>query len=248
MSPADAAPRLIIARHGETEYNRKLLCQGWLDAPLNETGQMQAKRLAERLGDDPVARVAASPLKRTRQTAEAVANRHGLDVETHEGLKEIHHGDLEGLPFMELDDHIPGIRESWRVRPDTVQMPNGECLADVQARAWPAFEEVTRRHVLAMRDGGPYGRMVPDLTVVLDGGQVGCLAGPVLPGGPATLVAVTEVAATPTVPRCACSCTRTPDDRGGTSAVRRVWRVCTSHGRRDLNPQPPVLETGALPD
>jgi phosphoserine phosphatase len=160
MSPSEAAPRLIIARHGETEYNRRLLCQGWLDIPLNETGKAQARRLADRLGGDPVSRVVASPLERARSTAQAVADRHGLEVETHEGLKEIYHGELEGLPFLELDKHVPGIRDSWRHRPDTVQMPGGECLADVQKRAWPVFEEVTRQHVLAMRDGGPYGRMV----------------------------------------------------------------------------------------
>ncbi len=156
----EGPPRLILARHGETEYNRRLLCQGWLDEPLNDTGREQACSLAGRLGPDPVARVVASPLKRARATAEEIANRFGLPVEVHDGLREINHGSLEGKPFMELDDFVPGIREAWRMRPHTVQMPDGETLADLQERAWPVFESVTNEHLYAMRNGGPYGRLV----------------------------------------------------------------------------------------
>lgn len=159
MSPADA-PRVVLVRHGETELNRRLICQGWLDEPLNETGRRQARGVAERLHSEPVVRVVASPLKRAHATAQEIANRHGLDVETFEGLREIHHGRLEGIPFLELDTHVPGIRDSWRHRPDTVQMPEGENLAQLQARAWPVFESVTRDHLHRMRDGGPYGRLV----------------------------------------------------------------------------------------
>lgn len=149
-----------MARHGETEYNRRLLCQGWLDEPLNETGRSQACSLAERLGPDPVARVVASPLKRAHATAQEIAKRFDLDVETFLDLREINHGTLEGKPFLELDDFVPGIREAWRSAPHTVQMPEGETLADLQGRAWPVFESVTNEHLYAMRNGGPYGRLV----------------------------------------------------------------------------------------
>lgn len=158
MKPAEA-PRIVLARHGETELNRRLICQGWLDEPLNQTGQEQAQRLAEEI-DGSVVHVLSSTLQRARETAQAVATRHGLDVATHPDLREIHHGRLEGIPFLELDTHVPGIRDTWRKRPDKVQMPEGENLATLQERAWPAFEEVTRQHVHAMRDGGPYGKMV----------------------------------------------------------------------------------------
>lgn len=155
---ADAAPpRLVLARHGETEMNRLLRCQGWLDAPLNDRGWDQARRLAERMAEAPVARVVASPLQRAHMTARIVAAQHGLAPEGRLELREMFHGRLEGVPFLELDRHVPGIREAWRTRPHEVCMPDGETLAQLQARAWPAFQAIAEEHLgtPAARDGVP---------------------------------------------------------------------------------------------
>ena len=63
---------LLIARHGETEWNREERYQGHADPPLNETGRAQAEQLAERLAGEPIDAVYASNLRRASETAEIV--------------------------------------------------------------------------------------------------------------------------------------------------------------------------------
>ncbi len=151
---------ILLVRHGETEWNRLGICQGWADEPLNEAGKAQAKEVADRLRSEPVAAVVSSPLKRAHQTALEIARHHRLSVLTHEGLREINHGRLEGVPFDRLDDHVPGIRHAWRTAPHTVSMPEGETLADLHARASSAFTTHAAAYLERHRNGGPYGRLV----------------------------------------------------------------------------------------
>lgn len=131
---------LLLVRHGETEYNRIGRCQGWTDEPLNETGRRQAQEVADHLSRHPVRHILASPLKRAHETAQAIAGPHRAPVELDEDLRELYHGVLEGVPFSELNNHVPGILEAWKTRPHTVAMPGGETLADLQARACKAID------------------------------------------------------------------------------------------------------------
>jgi broad specificity phosphatase PhoE len=151
---ADAAsPRIILARHGETEMNRLLRCQGWLDDPLNDRGWEQARVLAEKMAETRVHHVVASSLKRAHMTASIVAAQHGLTPEPRLELRELYHGRLEGIPFAEIDKHVPGLMALWRTRPHEVVMPEGETVADLQARAWPAFEQAASQHLAAVERG-----------------------------------------------------------------------------------------------
>lgn len=156
----DDGPHILLVRHGETEYNRIGRCQGWTDQPLNETGLGQAKAVAQKLAARRVAQIVASPLQRASMTASAIAEAHALDIAHHEGLRELYHGTLEGVPFAELDDHVPGIREAWRTEPHNVCMPDGETLAELQERAWRAFEELAEAHLHRHDNGGPKGHLV----------------------------------------------------------------------------------------
>ena len=139
--------RLFLVRHGETESNRRGLALGRDDVPLNEKGRSQAQRLGRALAREPLAAVYSSPLRRTLDTARAVAAPHGLDVTIDERLIEMDIGEAEGLTFAEVGSRFPGLMANW-VGPSgpTHPMPGGERLLDVQQRAWPLLDDLAARH------------------------------------------------------------------------------------------------------
>jgi broad specificity phosphatase PhoE len=99
---------ILLARHGETEWNREGRFQGHADPPLNETGCAQARALADQLAATPIDAVYSSDLRRARQTAEVVAARHGVSVTTARGLREIDVGSWSGLTRAEIEQRFPG--------------------------------------------------------------------------------------------------------------------------------------------
>src|SRR5690554_8019652 len=107
--------KIILARHGETEWNAAGRYQGQADIPLSPVGEAQARALGERLRDLPVDRAVASPLGRARRTAElALGGRSGL-LTTDAGLMEIAHGTWEGLLAIEIAERDPDRSEERRV-------------------------------------------------------------------------------------------------------------------------------------
>ena len=131
--------RVLLCRHGETPWNAEGRYQGQMDIPLSEAGERQAAALGARLKDLPLARAVASPLSRARRTAElALGHRAGM-LTLEPGLLEIAHGAWEGKLAAELAGEDGPRLKAWRQAPDTVQMPGGESLQQVQDRAWPAF-------------------------------------------------------------------------------------------------------------
>jgi broad specificity phosphatase PhoE len=139
--------RLFLVRHGETESNRLGLALGRKDVPLNERGVLQAERLGKALSGEPLVAVYASPLRRTLETARAVAGAHGLEVTVEERLIEMDIGELDGLTFAEVRTRYPGLLEEWVSGPGpNMPMPGGERLVDVQERAWSAVTDLAARH------------------------------------------------------------------------------------------------------
>ena len=94
---------ILLARHGETDWNRDFRVQGHSDTPLNETGRAQARVLAEALADEPIRAVYASDLSRACETAEIVAASLGLEVRIEPALRERSFGAWEGLTREEID-------------------------------------------------------------------------------------------------------------------------------------------------
>ena len=105
--------RLLLVRHGETEWNRVGRWQGHADPPLNETGRRQAAELAERLAGDGIAAVYSSDLARARETAGAAADRLGLDVVEDPALREIDVGSWSGLTRAEVAEQYPEGFARW---------------------------------------------------------------------------------------------------------------------------------------
>lgn len=127
--------RLIIVRHGESEWNRIGRYQGQADAPLSDLGLRQAEALAGRLQNEPISAIFSSPLQRAARTAEAIARYHSDVPFTHESaLMEIHHGDWQGLMVDEvISRYGVGLLE-WRQHPTRAQMPNGESFSNILKR------------------------------------------------------------------------------------------------------------------
>lgn len=132
--------RVILARHGETSWNVEGRHQGQsFDIPLSEAGRAQAQALAARLQGEPIARAAASPLLRARQTAEIALGARASMLVFDPGFMEISHGEWEGRLASEIRETHPELQWAWREQPETVCFPEGESLQDVQDRAWPAL-------------------------------------------------------------------------------------------------------------
>ena len=142
---------LLLARHGETDWNREHRVQGHTDVGLNDAGREQADALAESLDGVRLDAVVSSDLARALETAEAVARRQGLDVVTEAALREKNFGSWEGLTDVEIAERFPdAVRGRWG---------DGETTEDVAARVLPAIERIRARHlegdVLVVSHGGP---------------------------------------------------------------------------------------------
>ena len=158
------ATRVLVLRHGETAWNADLRIQGQLDLPLNERGRWQAGRLAAALADEGVEVVCSSDLQRARDTAQPLAERAGLPVLHHPGLRERAFGRFEGRTFKEIEADWPDDAQRWRRRdPDFAPPQGGESLAAFYARCVAASEEIVSRHA---------GRVV---ALVAHGGVLDCL-------------------------------------------------------------------------
>lgn len=142
--------RLILVRHGETEWNRQKRYQGQTDTELNTTGIRQAGKTAERLAQEKISVIYCSDLRRARQTAEIIASKQSERIDIRESplLREMDFGDYEGLTFDEMDEQyrlIFSASPSWRSRGPYVRSPNGESIADLAARV-EQFSNSTLEH------------------------------------------------------------------------------------------------------
>jgi phosphoserine phosphatase len=128
--------RLLLVRHGETEWNRVARFQGGIDVPLNENGRKQAQQAAEFLKDIPIDFAVSSPMLRPKETAELILKNHpNIQLELQEKLKEINHGLWEGKLESEIKQEYADLLHQWQAAPETVQMPEGENLQQVWDRA-----------------------------------------------------------------------------------------------------------------
>jgi probable phosphoglycerate mutase len=150
-----ARTRILLARHGETEWNRVGRWQGHADPPLNDAGRSQAAELAERLAGDGIAAVYSSDLARARETASVVAARLGLGVVEDVGLREIDVGSWSGLTRAEVEQRFPEGYARWL---DGEIGHDGETREQLTARVVSAVERVAAVHpeatVLVVTHGG----------------------------------------------------------------------------------------------
>ena len=137
---------IIIARHGETEWNVGEIFRGRIDIELNETGIKQAELLAKYLSKIKIDAIYSSPLKRALRTAEIIADYHKLDVDIVPGLIDFNYGQWQGLSHQEVKDKYKELYTAWINRPDQVKMPAGESLDDVSKRAMDVVTDIITRY------------------------------------------------------------------------------------------------------
>lgn len=118
--------RIILIRHGETNWNLQGRYQGQEDTRLSEKGFAQAGLLAQGLKNVHLDLCISSPLKRSFLTCKACADLHHLPVHSDKRLTEINHGAWEGELACEIQAHYPEEFKKWHTEPHKVQMPGGE--------------------------------------------------------------------------------------------------------------------------
>lgn len=138
--------RLILIRHGQIQANVDKRWHGSTDSPLTDEGREQATRVGQRIKADypELARIYASPLQRTFNTAQAVADATAISVKKHAGLREYGIGELEGTSFVDLaKEHM----FFEKLNDDPNYAPNeGESLHGVRDRVTQAFQEIAGNH------------------------------------------------------------------------------------------------------
>jgi probable phosphomutase (TIGR03848 family) len=146
--PAEEKPgaptRVVLVRHGVTAQTGPLLSGRLPGIDLSELGIEQAERAGARLASLAIGAVYASPIERTRQTAECIAVRFGLPVVTLEGVMEADYGDWTGGKIAELAK-----TDEWKVvqvAPSRARFPGGESIREMQARVVGALDDVVARH------------------------------------------------------------------------------------------------------
>jgi broad specificity phosphatase PhoE len=138
--------RLVLIRHGEVDANRSFRYLGRRDDPLNETGRRQARALAEAAAGLPLDGVLTSPLRRARETADAIGQSAGVSVATEPRLIELDFGSWEGRTRAEVVRGCEADRievERWEGDP-AAPTPGGESLVDVQRRSAGLADELAR--------------------------------------------------------------------------------------------------------
>ncbi|MFB9473015.1 bifunctional RNase H/acid phosphatase [Nonomuraea salmonea] len=165
--PTRVATSLLLLRHGETELSVQRRFSGLGDAELTANGLAQASAAAGRLAREPYRLdvIVTSPLTRARQTAAAVAQQTGLDVEVCDDLREADFGAWEGHTFTEVQRRWPGELAAWLSDP-AVAPPGGESFADASRRVQAAREHLIERYegrtVLAVSHVTPIKLLLQD--------------------------------------------------------------------------------------
>jgi broad specificity phosphatase PhoE len=148
---------ILLARHGESDWNRERRWQGFADRRLTERGREQARALAERLTDIRLDAVYASDLARARETAKAVAEPRGMIIHELPALREVDVGSWSGLTRDEAKERYPGDFARWAH--GGAGWRDGETYEAMSARVLEAVASIVAQHpegrVLVVAHGGP---------------------------------------------------------------------------------------------
>ena len=138
--------RIFLVRHGATVLTAEDRFAGATEVDLSEEGREQVRRLATRLAGEKIAAVYASPMGRTVETARILAEPHGMEVQTRDGLREISHGRWEQMTRKEVEQAFPEEAAAWEKDPYTFAPVGGESGLAVTARALPVLMDIVRSH------------------------------------------------------------------------------------------------------
>ena len=153
--------RLLLVRHGRSEWNATGRIQGQIDIPLDEVGLQQAGQIAERLMSESIAAIYSSPLQRAQQTADAIAAKLDRPVQLDARLMEYHFGVISGLTWNGVVENHPELASRWLEDPWAVSVEESEGRVSFAARVTAAMQDIIARHpeeqVAVVAHGGTFG-------------------------------------------------------------------------------------------
>ena len=153
--------RLLLVRHGATLNNLEARYTGQSDVELSASGAHQAKLLGARLSTETLDAIVSSDLRRTRATAQAIAQYHDLQVWEDSDLREFALGEWEEVSYAEVKARDAALLERWRSDPENNAPPGGETGAQVRERVLGALERWQKAYpkgtVLWVTHGGLIG-------------------------------------------------------------------------------------------
>jgi probable phosphoglycerate mutase len=141
MAPPAPPTTTVLLRHGQTPLSVDKRFSGTVEAALTDVGMSQASAAAARLRDEPFDLIVSSPLKRARQTAEAL----GRDYVVDDDLRETDFGAWEGLTFAEVRERFPDELNAWLADPHTPP-PGGESLISTVLRVGRVRDRLVADH------------------------------------------------------------------------------------------------------
>ena len=133
--------KVILIRHGETDWNKEQVFRGKIDVPLNHLGLAQARGVRQALEQVAIDALYASPLSRAFATAQMLAETRKLTIGVEEGFSDIDFGAWQGLSHQKVKEEYEDLYASWLADPHLVTFPRGgETLQKVQKRSMAALE------------------------------------------------------------------------------------------------------------
>jgi alpha-ribazole phosphatase len=137
--------RLILVRHGATDWNQQRRIQGLSNLGLNETGRKQAEALAQSLKDVKVDAIYTSPLRRAQETARAIGRFHQVEVVTIDGLKELDVGEVDGLTYEEMRIRHSEFFTKWMSDFTSVRLPGGGTVPELRDQCCAAIQDIVKK-------------------------------------------------------------------------------------------------------
>jgi len=165
--------RLLLVRHGLTEYNSTRRFAGSTDIELSPLGREQVARLRERLADQRIDFVYCSNLRRARVTAEMLIEGRCLTITPCPELREVDYGECEGLTYSQIKERFPTVADGVVAPERGLEFPGGESFAAMVERI-NQFKERLARHapndtVLVVSHSGPLRSLVCSMLGVSQG-------------------------------------------------------------------------------
>ncbi len=151
--------RLLLVRHGTTEFNSTRRFAGYSDVEMSADGYRQVERLRDRLANEKIDAIYSSDLKRALATAEAIASGREVDIVTCPELREANYGSCEGLTFQEIGHLCPEVAELITNFSLRLKFPGGESFEGFIART-VTFLDKLKKHapsevILIVSHSGP---------------------------------------------------------------------------------------------
>jgi probable phosphoglycerate mutase len=140
------ATRVVLIRHGETDWNTETRLQGHTDIPLNANGRAQAERLRVAMQGEALDAIYSSDLQRALHTAQAVAQATGAPLSIDPALRERGFGCFEGLRYADVEARWPADARRWRLREPGFGPAGGETLQAFYQRSLAAAERLAAAH------------------------------------------------------------------------------------------------------